>query len=81
MTSSRAWWWLRKDVDRLLGRAEHSSGGPASDDELAYMVAQAQLLLTGPLALDGRDRARIELLYAALVDTLAERVVERIETP
>jgi hypothetical protein len=71
MVPGRSWWWVKKDVDRLLARAEHSSGGPATDAELAYMHGWCVLLLAEVLPLDEYDRARVEELQRAVTAALA----------
>ena len=79
--SARSEWWVRKDVDRLLGRAAHSSGGPASDAELRYLKAISEVLLHGPLPLDDYDRARVEHVHVSVRYALDMRAAEGIETP
>jgi hypothetical protein len=79
MAIGRSAWWIRKDVDRLLGRAAHSSGTPASDAELRYLKAIAEVLLTGPLPLYDDDRTRVEHVHLSVRYALDARAAEQIE--
>jgi hypothetical protein len=81
MAVGRSAWWIRKDCDRLLGRAEHSSGTPASDAELRYLRMTCEVLLHGPLPVHDDDRARVEQVYLSLRYALDVRADEQIDAP
>jgi hypothetical protein len=76
MTGSRSRWWTHRDAQRLLARAEASSGTVTSTAELVYMHGFCQLLLAEVLPIAVDDRERLRALYHELDRTLAERAVE-----
>lgn len=68
----RAARWVRRDVRRLLARAEQSNGQAITRDELRYLRGQAVLLLAGPLPVDPDDAVKLQGLVLAVDRTLRE---------
>jgi hypothetical protein len=75
MADARSRWWTRRDTQRLISRAEATSGGVISAEELTYMRACCELLLIEILPLTDLDRARVQQLHHALLAHLAESTV------
>jgi hypothetical protein len=72
MTDSRSRWWTRRDVQRLIARAEATSGGVISPEELTYLRVNAEWLLLEILPLSDRDRERVLQLHHDVLAHMAE---------
>jgi hypothetical protein len=76
MSDSRSRWWTRRDTQRLISRAEATSGGVISTKELTYLRVYAELLLVEILPLADLDRSRVQQLHHDVLAALAERAIE-----